>query len=135
MEHKPGLLCHASPFRPLYRRQVRRVPQLLHRQPPQRLHRRDSGSAPDRATLIYGIDREPCYIARFAPLGRRRKLDVCVVCHSGDCINCHMPLQSLQAITFQLSDIAPFSAYRMRTHRIGIYRGDSSKVLPSVGHP
>jgi hypothetical protein len=38
-----------------------------------------------------------------------------------NCIDCHMPVQASQAITFHLSGQKEKSAYRLRTHRIGIY--------------
>ncbi|RYY94549.1 MAG: hypothetical protein EOO11_17650 [Chitinophagaceae bacterium] len=44
-----------------------------------------------------------------------------VTAAKNNCIDCHMPLGASSAITFQLSDSAGPSAYRLRTHRIGIY--------------
>jgi hypothetical protein len=38
-----------------------------------------------------------------------------------NCIDCHMPLQASQAITFQLAGSNEKSAYQLRTHRIAIY--------------
>jgi hypothetical protein len=40
---------------------------------------------------------------------------------TGNCIDCHMPEQPSQAITFQLAGNPVRSAYRLRTHRIAIY--------------
>jgi hypothetical protein len=40
---------------------------------------------------------------------------------AANCIDCHMPKQSSQAITYKLPGDAEKSAYQLRTHLIGIY--------------
>ncbi|MWB93467.1 hypothetical protein GON26_03780 [Flavobacterium sp. GA093] len=64
---------------------------------------------------------------------------ICMTCHQGiehkattlkmmpaklladNCVECHMPKKSSNAITFQLSNSKALSKYILRTHRIGIY--------------
>ena len=45
-----------------------------------------------------------------------------------NCIDCHMPNQSSDAISFQLSGNAVSSGYLLRSHRIGIYKTSLNKV-------
>lgn len=64
---------------------------------------------------------------------------ICMSCHKGiehnattlkttsssllasNCVECHMPKKSSNAITFQLSNSKEMSNYILRTHKIGIY--------------
>ncbi|RYD90768.1 MAG: hypothetical protein EOP50_15430, partial [Sphingobacteriales bacterium] len=48
---------------------------------------------------------------------------------ASNCIDCHMPLQSSKAITYQFSANETRSAYRLRTHRIGIYTNADSLAM------
>ena len=65
---------------------------------------------------------------------------ICVSCHnsvnhsftknavmelSNNCIDCHMPSQPSQAITFFLEGSTERSAYFLRTHKIGIYNTET----------
>ncbi len=40
---------------------------------------------------------------------------------TANCINCHMPQQASDAISFQLSGNSKTSSYYLRTHKIGVY--------------
>ncbi|MFZ1784916.1 MAG: hypothetical protein WAU23_06900 [Ferruginibacter sp.] len=51
-----------------------------------------------------------------------------------NCIDCHMPKQSSNAISFQLSGSTDLSAYLLRTHRIAIYNNLTRRKNESKDH-
>lgn len=48
---------------------------------------------------------------------------------TGNCIDCHMPLQPSRAITFQLSGSDSASFYLLRTHKIAVYHDEKINNL------
>lgn len=51
---------------------------------------------------------------------------------TNNCIDCHMPKQPSQAITFQLEGSGEHSAYLLRTHRIAVYPSAAAASPPDA---